>query len=785
MPAHGHDNCPHGDCESSLVGNEPTCPTCSGPLFGIKPKTRLTQVEEKLVEVGHKVAEASQPALDKVEAVSNRVVEAAEPVFEKMTDATRSAVQTVAARFQAEENQAPNADDLVSQGEVLANAGQAQEALTIFNQAIATDPGNHMAWFNRGVVSESLGDNLDAVKCFKVTLTHTPDHGAAAANLAALLDRLGEKAEAAKYAEMALRAYPGHPTLSAILSAQGMAAPAPAITEEIVEIEHSAPEPEPEPVDPVLHAPSEADIWAAPPGMDVAPATPEPEPAPEPEPEPVIEAPIEVEAPASPALDLDALAESAAQTMRAGDAAGALEMLRDHLPAAAIEHGRCWRIAAGAMARLDLADNAKEAFSYALEIEPEDAAAWFNLGALHKRGEDMAEAANCFAKALELKPAYPKAANGLALSSLAIGDASSALDAFEKLIALEPAHPSGLAYAELLIDLGEGESAVLENMTHLPTTLPAAPEMGRKALTLIPQDASISHILLRARASSLTGDHAEAVTLYRSLLTSDKDNGELWLGLARALESAGDLATATKCHEKARSLGIVTEMLAEEEPAPVEDLWATPEPVVETVVESVPTTEEILVHEAALDLATPEPEPVVQTPNIEVDLAAAALEASATFEASEPTVSADSASVANQAVLWYNQGQELILKEQYREALSCFDRALPEFKDDPPMAIKILNGRGNCHYYMNEFKKAIENYYKAFQIDGHLTTGRALYNMGTAYAELESYDNAISCFQESIGKTVGEPLSGENKKRAKEQIRRCKHLLKEQKKRMR
>ena len=97
------------------------------------------------------------------------------------------------------------------------------------------------------------------------------------------------------------------------------------------------------------------------------------------------------------------------------------------------------------------------------------------------------------------------------------------------------------------------------------------------------------------------------------------------------------------------------------------------------------------------------------------------------------------------------------------------------------MAIKILNGRGNCFYYLNQYKDAIENYYKAFGIDKSLTTGKALYNMGTAYAELESYDNAIHCFNQSIGKDVGEPLDGQNKKRAKEQIRLCKKLLKEQK----
>jgi len=162
-------------------------------------------------------------------------------------------------------------------------------------------------------------------------------------------------------------------------------------------------------------------------------------------------------------------------------------------------------------------------------------------------------------------------------------------------------------------------------------------------------------------------------------------------------------------------------------------------------------------------------------------LAAAALEVQST-DSLENEVQADSSSVANQDIEWYNKGLELLNKDRYKEALSCFDRALPSFKDDKAMAIKILNGRGNCFYYLNQYKDAIENYYKAFGIDKGLTTGNALYNMGTAYAELESYDNAIHCFNQSFGKDVGDSLSGENKKRAKEQIRRCKLLLKEQKK---
>ena len=330
--------------------------------------------------------------------------------------------------------------------------------------------------------------------------------------------------------------------------------------------------------------------------------------------------------------------------------------------------------------------------------------------------------------------------------------------------------------------------------------------MAREALQYLPESES----RLRARAYSIAGDHAESVTLWKGLLESNKEDADLWLGLSRSLSAAGSEDKAQACREKARALGaniaesapqptIVQEPVQEPEPleipeqiitVPVDDLvveedpWAAfsraDEDVADVPVEI--TTDEIIAHESALDTVQ-EPEPVTYAPvSQEVDLAAAALEAQAGIMETHE-VQSDSSSVANQDIEWYNKGLELLNKDRHQEALSCFDRALPSFKDDKAMAIKILNGRGNCFYYLNQYKEAIENYYKAFGIDKALTTGNALYNMGTAYAELESYDNAIHCFNQSMGKDVGEPLKGENKKRAKEQIRRCKLLIKEQKKR--
>lgn len=791
MPEHGHANCPH--CDTDLEGGEATCPSCSGPLFGIAPKNPIAE------QVTEQTEDYSEGALEHSSATIDEVVV---PVFTpaEVVDSTSDSADDAA--FEQPSDDGLDAAELIQRGEALGLAGEYKQALELFNQAISLDPSDHMAWFNRGVVNESMGDIPEALKAFQIALDNNEAHGPSAANMSVLLDKLGRSDEAVPFAQTALLSFPGHPALVDMVEKAGATVPSYQIPEESVEqdevIEDAAV--------PEAAAESTETLWPEPSGFV---RTLESHPDSD-ETEPMVQEVAEVSADSG----LDALAEQAAQLIREGDAAAALDMLRPQLPEAAANHPRCWRIAAGAMARLDLNDNAKEAFSYALELDNTDSAGWFNLGTLNRKEGDVESAFTCFSTAVELKADYPKAMNGLAMVAVDTGRIEVAIDAFRRLLALEPGHPSGADFASLLIDLAEGEGKVLELVKSIPTTLPEGPEMAQEALGHIPMD---GQQVLRARALTLVGNHVDAVTLYRSLLEADKDNATLWGGLARALDAAGDSATAGKCRDKAAALlgepvpsqvvvadanaafdASVTEQAVEEvvseepeedsvvEAAWSEDMWvdATPEPEPERSESESASTEVIVAHEAVLDtVEEPETEIVVHTSDAAIEDAAESLH-SQQSAMDEHEVLADSSSVANQDIEWYNKGLELLSKEKYREAMSCFDRALPAFKDDKAMAIKTLNGRGNCFYYLDEFKKAIECYYKAFSIDRALTTGAALYNMGTSYAELESYDNAIHCFEQSIGVDVGEPLVDDNLVRTKEQIRRCKHLLKEQKKRL-
>ena len=884
MAEHGHTNCPN--CDHSLEGREPACPSCDGALFGVPPKKAT--IVEKVADVADMVQPAvkgavatmEQKGTQAVERVSEVIGDHVIPVFSRAGAAGAQAVETVKDKISPSE-QAPaesesssgdtvapaddpwadvpaptplaptidedvDADTLVAEGEALSRDSKESEALKKFNQAIALDPSHAMAWFNRGVIHEMRGEVDEASKAFRICLDMKPDHGPAAANLAVLLDRSGHPDSAAGVAQKALASFPGHPMLTKIAAGGDPSV----VTESI---------PAPPPVAAPVSEP--APIVAAP--VEVVQHSPEPVAVAAAEP--------------TPTIDLDSIVEEAAGLVKAGNAEDALELLRDLLHSEAAEHSRAWRIAAASMAQMDLVDNAIEAFTYALDLDNEDAASWYNLGALHRKNGHEDAAVTCFDAALGLRPAYSKAAAALADIHTTNGDLGHAIDAWRSLLMVEPNHPGGLTFSEILVQIGEGEGTVLDAARDIPTTLPEGPALAEEALKHIPEDGEPSNVRLRARALTLTGAYPEAVKLWRSLIEGNRDDVTLWTGMMRTFVTAGDQTTAEKCRQKIASLtgesvsiADATDALTQPEPAPALEPQPEPAPSVapvteaaaetetslqpELVTESAPSAEAAPVTETALEsnddtvaaddglmvaseqsisdddpwgdafeedqpqatvveqkevaeeVSDPaydlesvseaetvldtveEPEPVTSTEEIdpEVDLAKAALDAQtkeAAAIASMP-VNIDSSSVANQDVEWYNKGLSLIGDEKYTEALACFDKALPSFVEDDVMVIRILNARGNAHYYLKNFGDCIEAYHQAMKINPGGVTGATLYNMGTAYAEVERYADGIKCFEQGMSAKRVEPLKGQEAKMAKEQIRRCKILLKEQNKKL-
>lgn len=670
--------------------------------------------------------------------------------------------------------------DLITEGEAAHRSGDHIAALTIFNKAIALDPSNSMAWFNRGVLLEAEQDSRGARQSFVICLDLDPNHGPALANLAVLLDRLGENDGAVEIAHRALQYFPGHPHLAKIMSSN----------KEAGGVLHTTPKVMPHSQEKLVD-------------QNLSSALGSSEPVSEEISNPVIEVETDSEDDFDAVLleeqeirveelvieeqiDLDHLCVQATNLLTNGDAQGSLKLLKGHLHETAAQHFESWKIAAGAMAALGHDDHAIGAYTHALGIDQNSSKCFFNLGALHERKGNNEAAVKCFASAIHIDPSYTKAALRLAKISETNGDIANLLTARRALINEEGGKES---LALLLVELAEGEAHILENTAGLPPTIPEGPALAAEAVEYCDSSSR-----LMGRALSAAGNHTEAVKCWKSMIQQDKSNPELWTGLARSLEAAGDLSTAQRCHEKANLLS---------NPTPVAtnplDAFSEPEPVAEQVTEPAPEShhqsepEAVIESPAAIENAQafqeqvplPElsarPEPEMETPQArpDVDLAAAALEAtSRTSEVS--SYGSSSNAIANHDIEWYNKGVGLIEDKKYREALSCFDRALPSFADDDEMVIRILNGRGNALYYMEDYPKCVESYHKAMVINPNGVQGKTLYNMGTAYAEMQRFGDAIKCFDQAIPRG----LDKDQQKLAKEQIRRCNILLKEQQRKL-
>ena len=707
-----------------------------------------------------------------------------------------------------------NTDDVSSQvdlllisGEEASRSGDAKSALASFNKAISLDPSSDMAWFNRGVLLEAQQDARGARQAFQICLDVNPNHAPATANLCILLERIGDESGAYNMAVKALEFYPGHPTIVEVRDRCKGSVASKSIesmpqVEQIDQYEQSDVEKVVEEtgladvqaiLDEAVHHDidenQQLDIDELRSAAEVVVAREEIQERIEVS-QPVVESipdlpvvPIEPEI--ENALDLDAMAEKAKNMIQSGDAKGALALLKPHLKTEASKHAPSWLIAGGAMARLDLEDHAISAIEHAQKLDPSNPKGWFNLGSLKQRKGMLREASTCYSNALREDPSYIKAAEKWASLAMEIKDPQAYLSAATIIVASNPDSPLRMELATTLVELAEGESRVLESQSGLPPTLPEGPEMARTALELIGDGETELH----ARAHTMANNHMESVKIWKGLIQINRNDPEIWRGLAKALFAAGDNNTAEKCSIKANEIeainanksSIVGDSQTVKSPTPVPTLVSQNDK--EELVESASSVSQEAMMSANQLLARPQPTEPVQdpAPNPQVDLAKAALEVQSNSLVQEEFRNPSSNSVANQDISWYNQGVALIEAGKYAEALSCFDRALPSFSNDDEMVIRILNGRGNAFYYLENYPACVESYHQAMLIKPEEVRGKTLYNMGTAYAEMERYQDAVKCFEQAIPRG----LSKDEIKRTKDQIRRCNILIKEQKKKNR
>jgi len=232
----------------------------------------------------------------------------------------------------------------------------------------------------------------------------------------------------------------------------------------------------------------------------------------------------------------------------------------------------------------------------------------------------------------------------------------------------------------------------------------------------------------RAMKMSGMGDHASAVNEWKELLKKDSSDIDSWKGLANALSEAGYIERANQCLQR------VQELIEIEK----DSLIVDEEEEIENLVSAAKEVKEKLNKQQIID---------------------------------ETNV--------NESIEWYNKGLILLTENNALESLNCFNKALSDAPDvEIELRVRIHNGKGHALYQLDEFAESIQEYHAAVVLDPGSVTGRTLYNMGSSYAAIELYSDAVKCFEQAKGRGLG----SEDLKLCKAQINRCKLLIKEQKK---
>ena len=228
----------------------------------------------------------------------------------------------------------------------------------------------------------------------------------------------------------------------------------------------------------------------------------------------------------------------------------------------------------------------------------------------------------------------------------------------------------------------------------------------------------------KAKDATQSGNHALAIQTWKKIIEEYGSTYDSWIGLAEALESAGHADKATQCRQKAEEFNKSRSSSDEE---------------------------------------------------ISVDLITAAEEAK--LSAAQNTT-IDESSV-NVAIEWYNKGLTLLGEDKGDQALNCFDKAISSTpREERELRVRCHNGRGHALHQLGKFSESIQSYHQAISMDPTMVTGRTLYNMGSSYAAMEHFADAVKCFEQALNRELDE----EEMRLCKTQMNRCSLLLKEQNK---
>ena len=362
----------------------------------------------------------------------------------------------------------------------------------------------------------------------------------------------------------------------------------------------------------------------------------------------------------------------------------------------------------------------------ALSMDQNNATALFCLGVLYSKTGSLKDAVEAFEKCDEKYPDHPPTLANLAYL-LAESEPDRASDFARRALPHLEQDEKLHNIASISKPEESQELVFIESKPILEDPVDQIQDFG------IPPVSEESSRQEEARSLSSSGDHSTAVSIWKDLLEQTPDSPEVWRGLGEALMSAGYEDRAVQCMKRADKIESDSNIQYEPEKTPVTN-------------DDVDDDELLLI---------------------------------AADEVRSVPVAEERGSLED-SMGWYNMGIKLLNEGKNDEALSSFEKAIGGCpSNEVELRVKAQNGRGNALYNEGRYPESIVAYHTAIGLDPKSVSGRTLFNMGSSYAAVEMFDDAIKCFSQSLERGLNESEA----ELCEKQISRCRVLAREQAKR--
>ena len=627
-------------------------------------------------------------------------------------------------------------NELLLRAEEKANANDLHSSSELYQRVTTLDPNNASAWYGYGVIQAKIGERNNAIEAFEKAFVLNPNHGPSAANLAVLIEKKDSK-RSANLARIGIK-HMGENTELIRLSNLHPIESLPLIEASHVYTNFEPKQPQPTQTEQFTELP---DLIAKP---------------------VIINNTVEIKN----IYSIEDLIKKSKEFIQSNLHQELLELLKNRLETDASENPTLWRYCGIALWELEMKEEATNALEFSLvlgdkskktnriiaeyyreigkEIEEKESLVKIlefgdDLYANSRLGEILFEEGDLENSLLNYEKTYEISNDDATLESINLikeiylerqlqlpGDASETTgeedaDSITQELSIEIDNDRSQLPTETLDERGGEEKLVITSDESITE------EEEIQDVDMI-EDEFVnlkSARIFRAESYLNDGNFADSVKEWKELLQEDSSDPIIWRGLASALSAAGHIERAEQCLSRATE---VTEK--------------------ETIGQHT-------------------------TDSNEDDLVQAAVEAQQ--KVSKTSISEEV--TLNESIEWYNKGLTMLTELNGLQALNCFEKAIKSApREETELRVRSQNGKGHALYQLERFSDSIQAYHAAITMDPKHVNGRTLYNMGSSYAAIEHYEDAMKCFEQA--KTRG--LESEDLKLCKTQFNRCKLLKKEQ-----